>query len=45
MLITALLTNTDRKGLPVNLLLLTLKLNKHEKNYFNNSSSIRFDVC
>jgi hypothetical protein len=31
--------NTDK------FVLLILKLNKHEKNYFNSSSSIRFIVC
>lgn len=45
LLISVILPNDDRKGLLINLFILILKLNKHEKNYFNSSSSIRFDVC
>ena len=45
MLITAVIGYVDRKGLLINLFILILKLNKHEKNYFNSSSSIRVDVC
>ena len=45
MLITAIRDDVGRKVLLINLFILILKLNKHEKNYFNSSSSIRVDVC
>jgi hypothetical protein len=45
LLITVAATYGVRKVILINLFILILKLNKHEKNYFNSSSSIRFVVC
>ena len=45
LLITVAGTYVVRKVLLINLFILILKLNKHEKNYFNSSCSIRFVVC
>ena len=45
MLITDITTYVCWEVILINLFILILKLNKHEKNYFNNGSSIRSDVC